>query len=162
MFSKGRLIIPIAAVLILAFVCQSQAANVIDVRHNSEADKTRVVVQLDGPAQYQALYTSEPGISICLLEARLKSIGKAINIGDGRIEKVVLKEMMSDIVEVSISLKEQSAFTVFPLETPDRIVIDVMSGVAAEAAQPLEALAANSATKTEDNSATKTKDSTAC
>lgn len=158
MFSRGRLIIPIVTALILAFVCQSQAANVIDVRHSSEADKTRVVVELDGPAQYQALYTSEPGVSICLLEAKLKSIGKTINIGDGRIETVVLKEMMGDIVEVSISLKGKSTFTIFPLETPDRIVIDVMPGIAVEAVQPLNVLAANLTTKTEDNPATKTEE----
>lgn len=150
MFNKGRLIIPIATALIIAFVCQSQAANVIDVRHNSEADKTRVVVELDGPTQYQALYTSESGVSICLLEARLKSIGKTINIGDELVKTVVLKEMMGDIVEVSISLKGKSAFTIFPLETPDRIVIDVMPDIAVEAVQPLDVFAANSTKKTEE------------
>lgn len=158
MFNKGRLIIPIAAALIIAFVCQSQAANVIDVRHNSEADKTRVVIELDGPTQYQALYTSEPGVSICLLEAKLKSIGKTINIDDGRIKTVVLKEAMGNIVEVSISLEGKPAFTIFPLETPDRIVIDVMPGIAVEAVQPLDVFAANSTTTTEDNSATKTEE----
>jgi len=149
LFNKGRSIILIAAALIIAFVCQSHAANVIDVRHNSEVDKTRVVVELDGPAQYQAIYTSEPGVSICLLETGLKSIGKTINIGDERVKTMVLKEMMGHIVEVSISLEGKSIFRVFPLQTPDRIVIDVTSDVAMKAAQPLNVSAANSATEIE-------------
>ncbi len=150
MFNKGRSIIPIATALIIAFVCQSQAANVIDVRHSSGVDKTRVVVELDGPAQYQALYTSEPSVSIRLLEARLESIRKTVNIGDELVKTVVLKEVMGDIVEMSISLEGRSVFRVFPLETPDRIVVDVMPDVAPEAAQPLNVFAANSTTKTED------------
>ncbi len=118
-------------------VSQSRAAQVIDIRSNSEADKTRIVVELDSAAQYQALYTSEPGISIYLLEAGLKSTRKTISIGDELVETVALKEVMGNIVEVSISLRRGAAFTIFPLESPERIVVDVMPDAAMVTPQPL-------------------------
>jgi hypothetical protein len=53
------------------------------------------------------------------------------------VRTVALKEVMGNIVEASISLMSGAAFTIFPLESPDRIVIDVVSDAAMEAVQPL-------------------------
>jgi len=152
LFNKKYSVIFMAIVLMVTSVSQSQAANVIDIRSNSEADKTRIVVELDGPVQYQALYTSEPGVSICLLETGLRAAGKTINISDELVKTVVLKGVMGNIAEVSISLKGKSAFTVFPLESPDRIVIDVMPGVAIGTARLIST--DNSETSTENLSKT--------
>ncbi|MFC1714117.1 AMIN domain-containing protein [Candidatus Poribacteria bacterium] len=137
MFNKRFSAVFIMTVLALTAVSQSRAAQVIDIRSNSEADKTRIVVELDGTAQYQAHYTSEPGISICLLEAGLKSARKTISIGDELVETAALKEVMGNIVEVSISLKKGAAFTIFPLESPERIVVDVMPDAAMVTPQPV-------------------------
>ena len=105
MFGKKYSTIFVITALVMISVSQSWAVYVIDIRSNSEADKTRIVVELDGAAQYQTHYTSEPGISICLLEAGLKSTRKTISIGDELVEPAALKEVMGNIVEVSISLR---------------------------------------------------------
>ena len=123
--------------MVVISVSQGRAALVMDMRSNSEADKTRIVVELDAPAQYQAHYTSEPGISICLLESGLKSVKKTISVDDELVKTVAMKEVMGSIVEVSISLRRGAAFTIFPLESPDRIVVDVMPDAAMGLAQPL-------------------------
>ncbi len=138
MFSKRySTVLIIAAALTMVLISQSQAANVIDVRYSSEADKTRIVIELDGVAQYQANYTSEPGISICLLETGLKFARKTISIGDELVKTVVLKELMENIVEVDIPLKSGTAFTIFPLNSPERVVVDVMPDTAVVIPQPV-------------------------
>lgn len=137
MFGKKYSTIFVITALVMISASQSWAAHVIGIRSNSEADKTRIVVELDGPAQYQAHYTSEAGISICLLGAGLKSIRRTLSIDDEMVETVALKEVMGNIVEVSISLRREASFTIFPLDSPDRMVVDVMSDAAVGIAQPL-------------------------
>ncbi len=122
-----------AFALILVF-CAS-AVEVTKTSINSQKDKTRITILLDEAAQYNVQYNaSEPDISIYLFEAGLGSTGKVKTGDDELIEAVNLREPMGGIVEVNISLKKSARFSVFSLESPDRIVIDVMAATAAAGA----------------------------
>ncbi len=107
-------------------VFRISAAMVVDARVYSGVDKTRITIQLDGPAQYQTQLTSEPGVSISLLKTGLGAIRKTTRINDEMVKGMTLKEIAGSIVDVNVSLKGDANFAVFPLESPDRIVIDIM------------------------------------
>lgn len=107
-------------------VFRISAAAVVDTRVYSGVDKTRITIQLDGPAQYQTQLTSEPGLSISLLKTGLGAIKKTTSINDEMVKGMTLKEIAGSIVDINISLKGDANFAVFPLESPDRIVIDIM------------------------------------
>jgi len=130
-------------------VLQSGAVKVTGMRFNSETARTRVVIELDAAARYQANYTSEHGISICLLETGLGTIRKTVNVDDEMVKSIALKEVIGDIVNVNISLKSGASFGVFPLESPDRIVIDIAQGAIAGGVQPPVILASDSVIENE-------------
>ncbi len=100
------------------------------MRASSDAGRTRIVIEFDEPAQYQAQYTSTPSISVCLPETGLGDIKRTVRINDDLVEAITLKEIMGNTVDVNVSLRRHASFTIFPLESPDRIVIDVMSSEA--------------------------------
>ena len=135
-------------------VFRISAVAVVDTRVNSEVNKTRIVIQLNGPAQYQIQSTSEPGISVSLLKTGLETIRRTTSIDNELVKGITIKEIAGNIVDVNISLKGDANFTVFPLESPDRIVIDIMPTdimpVAATEIVPLSV---------EHTSGTETKDS---
>jgi len=119
---------------------RSSAGEVMATRVNSEADKTRIVVQLNELTQYQTRYTSEPeanAISIYLLKTALGPISEIASIRDELVETATFKEIMGNMVDVNISLKKHVNFSIFPLESPDRIVIDVMPEANAVESGPL-------------------------
>jgi hypothetical protein len=123
--------------LVAVPILQASATEVINARVYSESGKTRIAIQLDGPVQYQTQLTSEPGISISLLKTGIGSVRKTIR-GDGElVSGVTLKEIAGSIVDVNISLKENANFTVFPIESPDRIVVDITPAESPEIVQPL-------------------------
>jgi hypothetical protein len=115
----------IVAVLLAIPVSQSNAAEVTAIRANSEAGMTRIVIQFSESTQYQARYTSMPSISVCLPKARLGRVENILEINDELVETVSLREIMNDMVDVSIQLRRPADFTVFPVELPDRLVIDI-------------------------------------
>lgn len=128
--------------LVAVAASRSSAAEVTDIRANSEQDKTRIVIEIDEPVQYQTHFsmldapTSSPSISISLFNTRLGSIRKATSInsdslalGDPRdelVKTVAFKEIAGNIVDVGISLKQHANFNVFSLDSPDRVVIDII------------------------------------
>ena len=119
----------------LIFVFCVSAVEVEKTSISSQKDKTRITILLDEAAQYNVQYNaSGPDISIYLFEAGLGSSKKVRTGDDELIEAVNLNEPMGGIVEVNISLKENARFNVFTLESPDRIVIDVMAATAAAGA----------------------------
>ncbi len=85
------------------------------------------MIEFDEPAQYQAQYTSTPSISVYLPETGLGDIKRTVRINDDLVEAITLKEIMGNTVDINVSLRRHASFTIFPLESPDRIVIDVMS-----------------------------------
>ena len=112
--------------MVVILVPQSVATEAVTIRASSEADKTRIVVELDAAARYQVQHTSDQDISICLLETGIGHISTTPTISDELVDAVSLKEIVGNIVDINISLKRPASFAVFPLESPDRIVIDIM------------------------------------
>ena len=128
------------AMLVAFPVLQGRTTEVMDTRIYSESGKTRIAIQLDGPVQYQTQLTSEPGISISLLKTGIGDIRKTIR-GEGElVSGVTLKEIAGDLVDVNISLKGDANFAVFPIESPDRIVIDITPVDSPAIIQPLTEL----------------------
>ena len=116
------IIIALVASPVFCSVRFCDAAEVETVRVNSETDKTRVVVQFDEPAQYQVQYTSEPGISVCLLMTGLGSARKMTSVSDGLVKIVTLKEIMAhDNVDLDILNTSATIFTDMPLFTASTI-----------------------------------------
>lgn len=124
-----KLRIKIALIIITLFtipITHAESIEIKGLKHYSEDAKTRIVINLSEPAQYKTQFDLEQNIILSLLKTRLDSSVKSSNINDGLVETVTFDNTKGDIINIKILLERPAAFNVFPLEAPDRIVIDVL------------------------------------
>jgi len=124
-----KLRIKTALILVTLFVVpilQAEAVEIEGLKHYSENTKTRVVVQLSESALYKTQFDQDQNIIISLINTRLNASIKSSNINDGLVEAVAFENTKDNTVNVKVLLIRPAAFNVFPLESPARIVIDVL------------------------------------
>ena len=108
--------------------------SVTGIRHWSNPEYTRVVIDLDGRAGYRyRLLKKDPSInkprrlyvdiSLALLGKGLK---KAIPINDGLLKKVRVGQYNRKTVRVVLDIESIKKYRIFHLSDPYRIVIDVI------------------------------------
>jgi predicted transcriptional regulator len=116
------IIIAIFALFTFSVTC-AETSIIENVRHYTEKEKTRIVIQLDQDAKYQTKYDKEHNLIISLVNGKIGSSQNLIKVNDGLVGTVSLKEEKGK-ANIIISFTKPAAFNVFPLESPNRIVID--------------------------------------
>lgn len=143
--SKKSISILIPLLIILSLASSSSASSkeefkkektvtVRDLRHNSTKKYTRVVVDLDGPFEYDFHRIKEPDrLYFDFKNSRLgEELGKkTIPMGDGILKAVRISQFSPEVVRVVLDLDSIGSFEVFSMENPDRLVIDI-SGIPKE------------------------------
>lgn len=122
-------------------------ALVTDIRHWSNPNYTRIVIDLDKPAKYNDhLLKKDPAIGkpprlyIDISGARKKSfIEEQIPIHDGLLKMARAAQHDGDTVRVVLDIESIKEYKIFPMFEPFRIVIDV-SGEDRLTSPTLEAL----------------------
>jgi N-acetylmuramoyl-L-alanine amidase len=122
------------------------ASQLLGVRHSSEPDYTRVVMDLDGPLTYEVVPSSHPSI----LTIRLRNLGlprgeQEIIIDDSVIRRMRIEAAEPGEGEARLLLVKPSRWRIFPLTPsegkPNRLVIDIFKAEAkAEEMEPPAAL----------------------
>ncbi|MEJ2244729.1 MAG: N-acetylmuramoyl-L-alanine amidase [Acidobacteriota bacterium] len=110
---------------------ESDTANkstILNIRHWSSSDYTRLVIDMDSDAQFKKNFLDNPNriyfdISNATLNKDLHN--KTYSIEDKFIEKVRVAQYKPDTVRVVVDFFELRACSVFKLQDPSRIVIDV-------------------------------------
>ncbi|MBU1207234.1 MAG: N-acetylmuramoyl-L-alanine amidase [Proteobacteria bacterium] len=102
----------------------------LDVRHWSAPDHTRVVIDLNGPPTYHIPSSDNPLILILNLQGIYHQKGKQeIPVKDQVIQRMVLNPKGKDQAEVTLFLVKPARWKVFSLkpyqDKPHRLVIDV-------------------------------------
>lgn len=103
------------------------------VRHWSGNAYTRVVVDLDGSAPYlPRSLPSDPAagrperVYVDLAGARMgRGCQADVAVGDGLVRKVRVGQYDPGTVRVVLDLDDDATYRIFPLMSPDRIVLDV-------------------------------------
>ena len=122
----------------------SQRLEISQVRSWSSPGYTRVVVELNGPTSYSAhLLGADKGQPPRLyVDVKAAAIAEQIpasqKVADGLLQSIRVGSPAKDLVRVVLDLETFKDYTVFTLENPQRIVIDV-SGTQAttlQAAKP--------------------------
>lgn len=105
--------------------------DVVDVRHWSYPDYTRVVVELSRPAvsavrhlaaangQPERLYVDLPGIWVG------RRYAEPLTVGDGLLQHVRLGQNTLDTARLVLDLQSYGHYELLVLHAPDRVVIDV-------------------------------------
>jgi N-acetylmuramoyl-L-alanine amidase len=110
---------------------KERVVTVKDMRHHSTKKHTRVVVDLDGPIKYEYHRIKAPDrLYFDLKNSRISEElqKKALPIDDGILKAVRINQFSPEIVRVVLDLDSIESFKAFPMENPDRLVIDI-SGI---------------------------------
>jgi len=106
------------------------------VRHWSNPEYTRVVIDLDRPTKYYSNLLKEsssqhkpPRLYVdlfnTLVESRLRN---SIPVNDGILLSIRAGQFTADTVRVVLDIDELKSYNIFPMENPFRIVIDATGG----------------------------------
>ena len=113
-------------------VCVCQAANHLsEIRHWSSPTGTRIVLDLQSAAQYNAFSLQNPDrIVVDLKNVDRRVPQKAISVRDGIVRRIRASGKGRSAVRIVIDLEKKSNHTIFPLKKigakPPRLVIDVL------------------------------------
>jgi len=111
-------------------------AQVFNLRFWSGESSTRVVLDVEKAVHYRYDRIGSPErLWVDLDGTRLHPnlLGKTFPVGDGLLEKIRIGQNKDDVVRVVLDFKDVKDHTIFYLENPTRLVIDVR-GTAAPAA----------------------------
>ncbi len=108
-------------------------ATVTGIRYWSNPEYTRVVIDADTETTFQHnLLKKDPAIDklkqrlyVDLKNSRLGNIEKSIPINDDLLESARAGQYTSDTVRVVVDIKSFESYSVFSLQNPFRIIIDV-------------------------------------
>lgn len=109
-------------------------AVVYDIRHWTNEESTRVVIDLKGEAKYEANFLRAdpvrklpPRIFIDIEKATLRDeiIRHPREIRNGLLTRVRAGRFRAGVVRVVIDLERESGYRVFDLSNPSRIIVDV-------------------------------------
>jgi len=125
-----------AFLLFPTYVSPSPArdAVVYDIRHWTNEEYTRVVIDLDGEAKYEANFLPPdpvrrlpPRIFIDIEKADLRDeiIRHPREVRNGLLTRVRAGRFRAGVVRVVIDLERESGYRVFELSDPFRIIVDV-------------------------------------
>ncbi len=105
-------------------------SKLVDIRQWSAPDHTRVVIDLDGPPDYEILPSADPLIyTLTLRGVTLPKGGKEISVVDQVIQKMKVETVGREEARLTLILVKPGRLDVFLLkpfeDKPDRLVIDV-------------------------------------
>lgn len=131
---KKAFILPLLFMLLISVSEASKQTSVQRLRYSSYKSQTRVIVDLSGPIVFTQERISGPDriffdIENCILSGEVKT---SVPIMDGILKKVRVSQFKENTVRVVLDIDKLSKYTVFKLEDPDRLVIDVYPDIDAE------------------------------
>ena len=102
------------------------AVSLIGVRYSSNAERTRIVLDLDSPATYQHRPLSDPPRVVLEIDkSKLGSQVMPVSVGDGYVHRVRLNRLDDGRVQVVLDLARTLDYSVLVLSNPNRLVVDV-------------------------------------
>lgn len=106
------------------------------VRHWSNPEYTRVVIDLDRPTKYYSNLLKEsssqrkpPRLYVDLFSSLVENrLRNSIPVNDGILLSIRAGQFTADTVRVVLDIDELQSYNIFPMENPFRIVIDATGG----------------------------------
>jgi N-acetylmuramoyl-L-alanine amidase len=111
-----------------------KVVQVNSIKHTSEADYTRITVNLEQDVRFESQRLDHPDrVFFDLKNARLASrlMGSSVNVDDGRVKKIRMAQYKPGRARVVIETDGRASFNASVVLNPPRLVIDVRSDSAA-------------------------------
>lgn len=131
---KKAFILPLLCMLFLSVSEASRQTAVQKIRFSSYKSQTRVVIDLSGPIVFTQNRIAEPDRIFFDIENSILSdnVNSSVPIMDGVLKKVRMSQFNEKTVRVVLDIDKISSYSIFMLEDPQRLVIDVYPEIAGE------------------------------
>ncbi|RJR16434.1 MAG: N-acetylmuramoyl-L-alanine amidase [Nitrospiraceae bacterium] len=131
---KKAFILPLLCMLFLSVSEASRQTAVQKIRFSSYKSQTRVVIDLSGPIVFTQNRIADPDRIFFDIENSSLSdnVNSSVPIMDGVLKKVRMSQFNEKTVRVVLDIDKMSTYSVFILEDPQRLVIDVYPEIAGE------------------------------
>lgn len=106
----------------------NKIVQVNSIKHTSEADYTRITVNLDQDVRFDSQRLDHPDrVFFDLKNTRLASrlLGSSVNVDDGRVKKIRMAQYKPGRARIVIETDGRASFNASLLLAPPRLVIDV-------------------------------------
>ena len=120
---------PLLLILFISLGEAKKSISINNLRYSTYQTHTRVVLDLDGPAEFTRNRLTKPDrIFFDLKNCTLPSKEKSLTVNNGTLKSIRMAQYDSKTVRVVMEVKEIQKYSAFTLEDPNRLVIDIYNG----------------------------------
>jgi N-acetylmuramoyl-L-alanine amidase len=126
---KKALIVPLLLIVFISYGEAKKSISIKKLRYSTYQTHTRVVLDLDGSAEFTRHRLTNPyRIFFDLKNCTVPSKDKTVSVNNGTINTIRMAQHNSNTVRVVLEVNEFQKYSAFTLEDPNRIVIDIYKG----------------------------------
>ena len=115
-----------AVVIMAGFASVSDGATLTGIRHSTQTERTRIVLDLSAHDVYSHRTLQQPPRVVVELPGSTLGNGlKPRQVNNGFLQRIRINELRSGKIQVVLDLTKLLDYSIFTLSNPDRIVIDL-------------------------------------
>ncbi len=120
---------PLLLIFLINYSEAKKSISINKLRYSTYQTHTRVVLDLDGSAEFTRNRLTNPDrIFFDLKNCTLPSKDKTVSVNNGTLNSIRMAQYDSKTVRVVLEVNDIRKYSVFTLEDPNRLVIDIYNG----------------------------------
>lgn len=120
---------PLLLIFLISYSEAKKSISINKLRYSTYQTHTRVVLDLDGSAEFTRNRLTNPDrIFFDLKNCTLPSKDKTVSVNNGTLNSIRMAQYDSKTVRVVLEVNDIRKYSVFTLEDPNRLVIDIYNG----------------------------------
>jgi len=121
--------VPLLLILLISYSEAKKSISIKKLRYSTYQTHTRVVLDLDGSADFtQNRLTNPDRLFFDLKNCILPSKDKSLSVNNGTLNSIRMAQYDSKTVRVVFDINDFQKYSAFKLEDPNRLVIDIYNG----------------------------------
>jgi len=121
--------VPLLLIFLISYSEAKKSISINKLRYSTYQTHTRVVLDLDGSAEFTRNRLTNPDrIFFDLKNCTLPSKDKTVSVNNGTINSIRMAQYDSKTVRVVLEVNDIQKYSAFTLEDPNRLVIDIYNG----------------------------------
>ena len=126
---KKALLVPLLLIFLISHSEAKKSISINKLRYSTYQTHTRVVLDLDGSAEFTRNRLTNPDrLFFDLKNCTLPSKDKTVPVNNGMLKSIRMAQYDSKTVRVVLEVKDFQKYSAFKLEDPNRLVIDIYNG----------------------------------
>jgi N-acetylmuramoyl-L-alanine amidase len=123
---KKAVLVPLLLIFLISYSEAKKSISIKSLRYSTYQTYTRVVVDLDGTAEFTRNRLTNPDrLFFDIKNCRLPSRDKSVPVNDGTLNSIRMAQYNDKTVRVVLEMNNFRKYSAFTLDDPNRLVIDI-------------------------------------